>query len=457
METVATTTDTTFITNEGEKNLRERFRVLIRDTRFFDVLVGYFYTSGFYALYKSLESTKKIRLLIGISTSKQTFDTIQKAQSPPQGTFEFSHAEAKDEFSNTVADEMEDSEDNKNVEEGVNKFIEWLRSGKLEIKAYPSENIHAKIYIMTFVEGDKDVGRVITGSSNFTQAGLIDNLEFNVELKDRTDYEFALAKFNELWENAVDLKDKYLETIQNRTWLNNTITPYELYLKFLYEYFKEKINIDQESIEQRYLPENFLDLVYQREAVKDAKSKLEEYGGVFISDVVGLGKTYVSAMLANQLDGRNLVIAPPALLYKDNPGSWLNVFSDFKIAADCESLGKLDHLTRQGTDKYKNIFIDEAHRFRTEMNITYEKLAQICRGKRVILVTATPLNNTPRDILSQIKLFQKSKRSTIPNLPNLENFFNSLAKKLKDLDRQENYDEYMEIVGENAREVRERS
>ena len=75
------TTDTTFITNEGEKNLRERFRVLIKDTQFFDVLVGYFYTSGFYALYKSLENTQKIRILIGISTSKQTFDRIQDGQS----------------------------------------------------------------------------------------------------------------------------------------------------------------------------------------------------------------------------------------------------------------------------------------------------------------------------------------------------------------------------------------
>ena len=456
MKNLVLNTDTTFITNEGEKNLRERFRVLIKDTRFFDVLVGYFYTSGFYAIYKSLESAEKIRILVGVSTSKQTFDTIQKAQSPVQGAFEFSHAEAKEEFSNTVADEMENSEDNSNVEESVNKFIEWLRNGKLEIKVYPSENIHAKLYIMTFVEGDKDVGRVITGSSNFTQAGLIDNLEFNVELKDRGDYEFALSKFNELWENAVDVKDKYLETIQNRTWLNNALTPYELYLKFLYEYFKEKINIDKEEIEKKYIPKNFLDLEYQNEAVKDAQNKLDQYGGVFISDVVGLGKTYVSAMLANQLDGRNLIIAPPALLYKDNPGSWPNVFSDFKIAADYASLGKLDHLTRQGTDKYKNVFIDEAHRFRTEMNVTYEKLAQICRGKRVILVTATPLNNLPRDILSQIKLFQKSRRSTIPNLPNLENFFNNLAKKLKDLDRQDDYDEYMEIVSENAKEVREK-
>ena len=73
-------TDTTFITNEGEKNLRERFRVLIKDTRFFDVLVGYFYTSGFYSLYKSLGKTEKNRILIGINTNRQTYQLIQKSQ-----------------------------------------------------------------------------------------------------------------------------------------------------------------------------------------------------------------------------------------------------------------------------------------------------------------------------------------------------------------------------------------
>jgi len=53
----------------------------------------------------------------------------------------------------------------------VVKFIEWIRSKKLEIRAYPSQNIHAKFYITTFAEGDRDVDRVITGSSNFTQSG----------------------------------------------------------------------------------------------------------------------------------------------------------------------------------------------------------------------------------------------------------------------------------------------
>ncbi|MFO7773407.1 MAG: helicase-related protein [Dehalococcoidia bacterium] len=448
-------TDTTFITNEGERNLRERFKVLIRDTRFFDALVGYFYTSGFYTVYESLENTERIRILIGISTSKQSVDLIQQSQSPLQGTFQFSHAEAKEEFATSVTREMEHSEDSRDVEQGVKKFSEWLRNGKLAIKAYPSQNIHAKLYIMTFVEGDKDVGRVITGSSNFTYSGLVDNLEFNVELKNIEDYTFALARFNELWTNAVDVKDEYLETIQNRTWLNDTITPYELYLKFLYEYFKEKINIDQDTAESLYQPEGFLDLKYQREAVIDARVKLEEYGGVFLSDVVGLGKTYISALLASQLDGRHLVIAPPVLLDEDSPGSWPNVFHDFKQAARYESLGKLDHLIRQGTEKYQNVFIDESHRFRTETTVTYAQLAQICRGKRVILVTATPLNNSPKDILGQIKLFQKARKSTIPNLPDLENFFSVLAARLKGLDRQSDGDEYIRIVKQNAGEIRE--
>jgi len=72
--------DLTFITNEKNQTLLDRFRVLIKDTRFFDVLVDYFYTSGFHAMYKSLEKTEKIRILIGISTNKEVFELIQKAK-----------------------------------------------------------------------------------------------------------------------------------------------------------------------------------------------------------------------------------------------------------------------------------------------------------------------------------------------------------------------------------------
>jgi superfamily II DNA or RNA helicase len=448
-------TDLSFITNEENQSLKKRFEILIKDTSFFDCLVGYFYTSGFHAIYPSLENTEKIRILIGISTNRQIFEMMEDANKTGQQPINFSHAEAKREVEDLILKEMDNSEDSINVEQGVHKFIEWIKKGQLTIRAYPSQNIHAKLYIMTFKDGDRDMGRVITGSSNFTQAGLIDNLEFNVELKNRSDYDFAKNKFDQLWDNSVDVSEKYVEIIQNKTWLTQNITPYQLYLKFLYEYFKDELS-QTDEVFIKYLPQEFKKLEYQEQAVLNAKKILLEYGGVFISDVVGLGKTYISAMLAGQLEGRTLVIAPPVLLEKFNPGSWTNVFSDFRVPADFESLGKLDYLLSRGTEKYTNIIIDEAHRFRTETTVTYEKLAEICRGKRVVLVTATPYNNSPQDILSLLKLFQKAKKSTIPNLPDLETFFNGLDKRLKKLDRKKDYTKYIKIVKANSLEIREK-
>ncbi|MCL5420308.1 MAG: phospholipase D-like domain-containing protein [Candidatus Parvarchaeota archaeon] len=445
--------DLTFITNEKGETLLKRFSDLVKNTSLFDCLVGYFYTSGFYSLYKSLETTEKIRVLIGISTDKKTFEIIEEARNP----LLLSSKEIKDEFSRKIVDEMADSKDTADVEEGVKKFIEWLKSDKLEIKAFPTENLHAKLYIMTFKEGNIDFGRVITGSSNFTEAGLRDNLEFNVELKNRSDYEFSIGKFNELWKNAIDISEKYVETIKKHTWLNDEISPYHLYLKFLYEYLKEKINIDKQELDNN-APKNIMDLEYQKDAVRDAKMKLEEYGGVFLSDVVGLGKTYIGAMLARELDGSTLVIAPPTLLDKNNPGSWKRVFFDLGVrSTEYESIGQLDQIIKRGTDRYNNVIIDEAHRFRTEQTQMYEKLFQICRGKRVILVSATPLNNTPMDILSQIKLFQNAHKSTLPNpkVRNLERYFKSLQNKLKGLDRQKDKDEYIKIIKENAEDIRQ--
>ncbi len=450
------TTDTSFFTNESGFSLKDRFNTLVKGTALFDCLVGYFYSSGFYAIYPSLEDTDNIRILIGISTSSDTFRMIEEGNKAVQQEMRFSHSETKRTVEDAVKLEMETSGDTRDVEEGVHKFIEWIRSGKLIIKAYPSQNIHAKLYIMTFKEGSIDKGRVITGSSNFTKSGLEDNLEFNVELKNPGDYEFAKNKFDELWKDSVDVSDKYVETIEDKTWFSDKVTPYNLYLKFLYEYFKSDLN-EAGEIFIDHMPEEFMRLEYQEQAVLNAKKILLAYGGVFISDVVGLGKTYITAMLLNQLPGsRTLVIAPPNLLDEKNPGSWQNAFFDFNISAKFESLGKLDNLLDGSTDRFDNIVIDEAHRFRNETTETYEKLSEICRGKRVILVTATPYNNTPKDILSLIKLFQKSRKSTIPNLPDLESFFNGLANNLKKLNRKKDFKKYISTTQSNAEEIREK-
>jgi superfamily II DNA/RNA helicase len=343
---------------------------------------------------------------------------------------------------------MDHSPDSFETELGVRKFIEFLRSGKMEIKAYPGGNLHAKIYISRFGENDRDFGRVITGSSNFSEAGLIANREFNVELKNRTDVEFALERFEELWKDAVDLSSEYIDTIHEKTWLNDEITPYHLYLKFLYEYFREDINLDEDF--ETFLPEGFMSLDYQKQAVIAAKKILDTYNGVFLADVVGLGKTFISALLAQQLRGKILVICPPVL--KDY---WEETFFDFGIRGyKVESLGKLDHIIREGAAKFDFIFIDEAHRFRNEVTQGYEKLHQICFGKKVILVSATPLNNTVEDIMSQLKLFQVPKKSTIPGVPDLEKFFAGLKNRLDKIAKTD--PQYADEIKNVSRDVRER-
>ena len=448
--------DLSFIVNEPGQTLLDRFEELIKDCRFFDCLVAYFYISGFHLLYKALEGAEKIRILVGTGTNKMTYDLVKASDEESRDSLQFSHYEARQIIEKDIEEELADAEDKKKVEEGIRKFLDWLKQKKLEVRAYPSHSIHSKVYVLTFKEGDRDVGRVVTGSSNFSRAGLIDNLEFNVELKNRSDYEYAKQKFEELWKDAVDLSSDYIIIVTEKSWLNPNIIPYELYLKFLYEYFKDDLSrIDEIFV--KYLPQNFRNFEYQQQAVLNSKKILEEYGGVFISDVVGLGKTYVAAMLASQLDGRTMVIAPPALLNKNNPGSWPNVFSDFNIAADFVSTGKLDVAKKlQEKREYKNIIIDEAHRYRTETTISYEDIAEICHGKRVILISATPYNNSPRDILAQIKLFQNPRKSTIPGLSDLKVFFDHLESRLKKIDRQKDFQKYLEISKSNAREIRDR-
>jgi hypothetical protein len=173
-----------------------------------------------------------------------------------------------------ILGELQKSGDSSDIEDGIRKFVEWIKSGKLEVRAYPSERLHAKLYIMTFQEDDRDKGRVITGSSNLTEAGLQDNLEFNVELKNRSDYDFAIQKFNELWAKSVDVTKDYVTTIEVKSPFAQ-FTPYELYLKFLYEYFRGELNLPDE-IDDMYLPAGFKKLKYQEEAVLNARKVLDE-------------------------------------------------------------------------------------------------------------------------------------------------------------------------------------
>ena len=323
--------------------------------------------------------------------------------------------------------------------------------GKIELRMYPDEPIHAKVYIMRkdMSKVPDQYGSVITGSSNFSMAGLQNNLEFNVELKDSRDVEFALDRFEELWKRSVDISEVYIDTVTKNTWIRDDITPYELYLKTLYEFFKEEINEDKNEIAEDLLPEGYMKLQYQLDAVIQAKKILDAYNGVFISDVVGLGKTYICAMLAKSLKkGRKLIICPPVLVdyWQGNAG--------VDVAATVESLGKLDKLIDVGVDEYKYVFIDEAHRFRNQDTDSFKLLHEICYNKKVILISATPQNNYSRDIENQIYLFQPRHNSTIiPNVKNLEAFFGRLEASLKKTEK--GSPQYLECLRRNSEVIRD--
>jgi len=455
-------TDLTFFTNEPNAALVDRFKSTLRAVRYFDVLVGYFRTSGFHQLADSLESVEKIRILVGLNVDQKTFELIDTVRSQTNIDFT-SHKDTSNAAMEAAVTEIDASSDDFLTEYGIKKFIEFLSTDcpnpeedianggngkKLEFRAYPSGNIHAKVYISRYSEEQVSFGSVITGSSNFSHSGLIGNREFNVELKDKGDVDFALNQFEDLWKDGVDISEKFVDTVRTKTWLNEDISPYQLYLKMLYEYLKEDINLDQEI--EIDMPEGFMDLQYQQQAIVSAKKILEAFHGVFLADVVGLGKTYISAMLAQQLGGGKLVICPPVLI-----DYWKDTFFEFGVKKyEIESLGKLDRILQTDIDKYETIFIDEAHRFRNEYTQGFEKLTEICYGKKVVLVTATPLNNTFLDIFNQIKLFQSPKRSTIPGVINLEKFFNRLMTKLNKHKKSD--PEYLDIIKDGAEDIREK-
>ena len=139
-------------------------------------------------MYEALEPVEKIRILVGLNVDQFTVKIIDRMKNQVK-LAAVSSSEGKNAISEEIEKEFEKAPTSENVEKGVRIFIDWLKNGKLEMRMYTEAPIHAKVYIM---RKDQEkvpdtFGSVITGSSNFSESGLINNLEFNVELKDAPD------------------------------------------------------------------------------------------------------------------------------------------------------------------------------------------------------------------------------------------------------------------------------
>ena len=168
---------------------------------------------------------------------------------------------------------------------------------------------------------------------------------------------------------------------------------------------------------------------YQLDAVKQALAVIDNNNGVIIADVVGLGKTIIACSAAKELKKRGIVICPPGIIGDRNKNSgWKKYMEEFGLSKEgweVWSLGDLENIA-DFVNKHQDIevvIVDEAHRFRNQDTKDYEVLKNICRDKIVILLTATPFNNRPGDILSLLKLFITPKKSSITLENNLVDKF----------------------------------
>ena len=455
-----------FFTNKNGNTLMKEFEGILQHNQYIknlDAVVGFLRASGYFSLRPFLDNINRVRILIGIDVDKYI------AQAANQGKIFFgAEEEVREECLRKIRRDIESSNYKKEVEDGIFQMIQDLIDGKLELRAHPSKKIHAKLYILYPDDFNQySQGVAITGSSNLSGNGLgiseDKQYEFNVKLDRYDDVKFAKDECEQLWGEAegcaITAEDGKASV--GRTYLKGDVKPYDLYIKMLMEYFSDRV-LATDDKNPFDMPEGYTKYDYQMDAVVEGYQKLIRYDGFFLADVVGLGKTVIATMIAKKFlieNGRDktkiLVVYPPAV-----EQNWKATFKDFGIDKYAKfvtngSLSKVldeENYNYWNADEYDLILVDEAHKFRSHTTSAFEQLQEICKmprieqgnipgyKKKVMLISATPMNNTPADIYNEIQLFQDPRRCTIDGVANLTAFFSPLIKEFQQLRKNPNFD-----------------
>ena len=464
-----------FFNNESGNTLFDKLKGIALGMANFNrflAVVGFFRSSGYFKLRKELKDVDEIKILVGINIDdifRRHNKTMLMLESAEQAKVIYDEEFRQDIINARYAPE---------VEEGILQMCQDLVDGRLQMKIHSTKNLHAKFYLcLPHNHSEHTDGWVIMGSSNISDSGLgttqSPRYELNVAMKDFDDVDYCHTEFKKLWEEAVPLTIDDIESIKLKTYLGYQPTPYEIYLKVLIDTFGDQVE-DDFSVQ---LPSGVMELKYQTDAVIQGFQMLMRHNGLFLADVVGLGKTMIATMIAKRFieaNGRNtsiLVVFPPAL--RDN---WEETFKLFGIYNKAQFItnGKLDRVLN-GKDRYKSkeefdlIIVDEAHGFRNDGSGKYDELQKICKAdcvntgllksqrKKVMLLSATPLNNRPDDLLNLLLLFQNSQSCTIDGIPNLKGFFaehikayNILMKERETRDVTADVDRIYEVIRERV-------
>ena len=437
------------IDNQNHNSLYQAIADAIgADTTGLDIEVGYFYLCGFELLSKKLDELK-VRILVGSYIDPDAIPTLitesMKKSSVNLDPFQprsvpSSKQERVRAFGEGIKKLANQTAifDAPEAQESYSILEKKLEDGSLEIKMTETQ-AHGKSYVIH----NKNAGKVFMGSSNFTYNGLVGQQEINETFDSEEKYKEYSNKFSDRWSDARNIviqekgkSDMFLRKFKDELWMNVVPTPYLMYVRLLDEIFGAEYEINVTNASQATRGQ-YLNLSYQMDAVKMAIERLKNYDGAIIADVVGLGKSIIATTIAvNCPDLKTIIIAPPHLV-----PMWEDYAEEFKLRGPkVFSAGKIEEVY----DKYKNstepilFILDEAHRYRNEDTQDYQLLHQLTRsngGNKVLMLSATPFNNDPRDIFALIKLFQTPGAATLRTVGNLSAKFADLAIRYKALRR----------------------
>jgi hypothetical protein len=405
-----------YLDNIKDRSLAETLRqaILIMQQDKLDVATGFFHPDVWSALGTALPELQEFRLLLG---------KAPELESPNTGTIDL-HAH----YRHKLQGDLETLPFNPKYAALIDGLLEFLRRDSVQIKLYP-RFLHAKAYIFPRL--------AIVGSSNFTGAGLHREAELNMVNKSDTVAKSLKEEwFEPFWNQAEEYKDELLRTLEESKFGTAPYTPFDVLIKALYEYFKDRLAAEHP---EAHLGVNLA--TFQQEGLREAVRLLDRHRGVIVADAVGLGKTYIGMgllehyLLRHRSKGRiprGLIICPAQL----RDLVWLPKLDEYGIKAVVRSMEEISRVDFPWQDyrDYDFVLVDEAHNFRNPGTGRYQNLHKlISTGKRekyVALMTATPINNSIWDLYHQIMLITRGSESYYRDygFHNLKGYFQRVSE-----------------------------
>ena len=374
------------------------------------IATAYINPAGFALLADELEIAPRVRLLLGAEPEAESVRAIASGDSDQDSRRDAAirHHQAW----------LEAERDNMGFARvptvQAKRMVEWLESvdpqdtAKVEVRRYTGGFLHGKTYLVE----DSATQAAIAGSSNMTYAGLANNAELNLGTGGGT---HSAHKVHEWFEHFWAVSDPYdLADLYGRLWEPHT--PWSIYLRMLWELYGEHLDADENPNVHTGLSLTR----FQADGVVRMERLLDEHGGVLVADEVGLGKTYLAGEViyrtANINRQRVLIVAPAALktamwepfLATYDFSRWVTVYSYEEVRNRLDpDKGPIDAFMREIED-YSLVVIDEAHNLRNsgaQRSGAVDRVITAGSPKKVVLLTATPVNNSLTDLETLIKYF----------------------------------------------------